>query len=651
MNKLLRNFFIALVLSIMLIPITGQAYNQTYDVKVGDTFTVYTTYHSNTTSILWTIPYDYVDPVGYVGPVATSVTFRAKKASPSGVIIQATTRVNYGSIDYVDDWLVRITDNEPGPGPGPDPDPKPLPPLSAKPSGGQVEKGTIVKLYANGSEAQMYYDDVYYTLDGNVPNAINGKKYTYQGIPIEENCTLRAVGKQWNGNSYDSSDELTETYTIKLNDGDLFTAKMAGDIDMSFKVISAADMTCQVGEGSYNHQAIDTSIAGEITIPSVVNGYSVVQIGHGAFRGCEGVTCVNLPNNIIEIGNNAFSECSSLESINIPTELKAIGSSAFQNCINLASPIIIPEGVKTIESATFFCCDKLSSVTLPSTLTIIEERAFQSCAVLESINFPDGLTAIGEYAFFDCPIKYIHIPARVSSIAKDAFCYCVRHIERITVASENTVYDSRGDCNAIVETGTNTLLLGCKNTIIPDGITSIGDEAFLLCSGLTNIILPKGLKTIGNDAFRSAGLTSLFLPEGVVSIGKSAFYWNNLNTISIPKSVVSIGEKAFASNRYNSHNGKIYSYAIQPTDINENVFDEGGYRWGTLYIPQGSKSMYESAEGWKNFKNIVEFDPSGIEVVTVSRAERHPAYNLSGQRLTAPKKGINIIGGKKVIVK
>ena len=91
-------------------------------MKVGETFTVYTTYRSNTTSILWTIPYDYVDPVGYVGPVATSVTFRAKKAIPSGVIIQATTHVNYGSIDYVDDWLVRITDNEPGPDPDPDPD-------------------------------------------------------------------------------------------------------------------------------------------------------------------------------------------------------------------------------------------------------------------------------------------------------------------------------------------------------------------------------------------------------------------------------------------------------------------------------------------------------------------------------------------------
>ncbi len=92
----------------MLIPITGQAYNQTYNVKVGDTFTVHTTYRSNTTAILWTIPYDYVEPVGSIGPATTSVTFRAKKAISSGVIIQAVTYVNY-SRKYVDDWLVRIT--------------------------------------------------------------------------------------------------------------------------------------------------------------------------------------------------------------------------------------------------------------------------------------------------------------------------------------------------------------------------------------------------------------------------------------------------------------------------------------------------------------------------------------------------------------
>ena len=504
-----------------------------------------------------------------------------------------------------------------------------LPPLSANPSGGQVEKGTIVKLYANGYEAQMYYEDIYYSLDGTAPSIFTNS-YTYKGIIINESCTLRAVGKKWNGSSYDSSEELKVTYTIKQNDGDLFTAKIAGDIDMTFKVISAADMTCQVG--SDYTQAIEQSTTGEITIPSVVNGYSVVQIGHGAFSGCEKVTSFNLPNNINEIGYDAFSGCSSLESINIPTGLKAIGSSAFSNCEKLSSPIIIPEGVKAIEDYTFFECNKLSSVKLPSTLTIIEKRAFQDCDVLESINFPNGLTTIGTCAFFDCPIKSIHIPVRVSTIAKDAFCYCGKHIERITVASGNTVYDSRGDCNAIIETGSNTLLIGCKNTIIPEGITSIGDEAFLLCSGLTSVIFPEGLNTIGNNAFRGAKLTSLFLPEGVVSIGKEAFYSNELNTISLPKSVVSIGEKAFASNRYNSHNGKIYSYAIQPIGINENVFDEGGYRWGTLYIPEGSKSKYESAEGWKNFKNIIEMiEPDAVNIPATATVKEGETIELKAE--------------------
>ena len=98
----------ALLLSIIFIPITGKAYNETYDVKVGDTFTVYTTYHSDITAVLWTIPYDYVVPASYIGPAATSAKFRAIKEIPSGVIIQAVTYTNYHRAD-VDDWLVRIT--------------------------------------------------------------------------------------------------------------------------------------------------------------------------------------------------------------------------------------------------------------------------------------------------------------------------------------------------------------------------------------------------------------------------------------------------------------------------------------------------------------------------------------------------------------
>ena len=94
----------------------------------------------------------------------------------------------------------------------------------------------------------------------------------------------------------------------------------------------------------------------------------------------------------------------------------------------------------------------------------------------------------------------------------------------ISVESGNTVYDSRNNCNAIVESATNTLMFGCKNTIIPNSVTSIGERAFEDCDGLTSITIPNSVTSIGEGAFYSCdGLTSISIPNSVTSIGEYAF--------------------------------------------------------------------------------------------------------------------------------
>ena len=158
-----------------------------------------------------------------------------------------------------------------------------------------------------------------------------------------------------------------------------------------------------------------------------------------------------------------------------------------------------------------------------------------------------SVTSIGDGAFYDCDgLTSITIPNSVTSIENRAFSGC-NSLTNIMVENGNTVYDSRENCNAIIETTTNTLIVGCKNTLIPNSVTSIGDGAFYDCDGLTSITIPNSVTSIGDGAFYDCdGLTSITIPNSVTSIGYQAFcYCDGLTSITIPNSVTSIGESAF----------------------------------------------------------------------------------------------------------
>ena len=148
-----------------------------------------------------------------------------------------------------------------------------------------------------------------------------------------------------------------------------------------------------------------------------------------------------------------------------------------------------------------------SSIVFPQ--NIIPERCFDYCENLKSISINESVTKIS-IRFETCP-----------------------NITSINVNKKNTVYDSRNDCNAIIETATNTLIIGCKNTIIPSSVTSIGSSAFCYRRNLTNITIPDSVTSIGHHAFFGCeGLTSITIPSSVTSIGDRAFdCGNNLNTI------------------------------------------------------------------------------------------------------------------------
>ena len=236
------------------------------------------------------------------------------------------------------------------------------------------------------------------------------------------------------------------------------------------------------------------------------------------------------------------------------------------------------------------------------TLTVnsdLPNEAYKDQTVIEHVIINNGVTSIGIQAFSGCTaVTSVTIGNSVTSIGTSAFESC-SGLTSIVVASENTTYDSRDNCNAIIETATNTLVVGCKNTIIPNSVTSIG-YAFSGCTGLTSIEIPNSVTSIGNGAFfNCSGLTSVTIPNGVTSIGVSAFAGcTALTSIEIPNNVTSIGMGAFGNCTGLT---SVTNYAVTPQTINSYVFYNVNTSSCTLYVPEGSINLYQAADYWKDF--------------------------------------------------
>ncbi|MBP5201841.1 leucine-rich repeat domain-containing protein, partial [bacterium] len=264
---------------------------------------------------------------------------------------------------------------------------------------------------------------------------------------------------------------------------------------------------------------------------------------------------VELKNGITEIPGSAFFKCSAIMAVVLPDSIERICISAFQMCRNLKS-VVIPDSVKDIEEFAFSDCSSLSSLFIPASVSYIEDTAFWYCSALTSIVvdknneyydsrdncnaiidtntsglflgcmntvIPDSVECIDYPAFFGCTgLKSIFIPASVI-IIQNAFDECT-NLASIVVDKNNEYYDSRDNCNAIIKTAGNTLLAGCKETVIPESVKVIGNGAFCGCRGIKNMVIPDSVKTIENGAFCGcSNLESIVIPKSVTTIGENIF--------------------------------------------------------------------------------------------------------------------------------
>ena len=340
---------------------------------------------------------------------------------------------------------------------------------------------------------------------------------------------------------------------------------------------------------------VDWAFAGCTSLTSITIPNSVTSIGWYTFHDCTSLTSITIPNSVRSIGNHAFSNCSSLTSITIPNSVTSIGYNAFAGCTSLTSIKVDAGNNKydsrdncnaIIETSSNTLIAGCKNTTIPNSVTSIGYEAFRGCYALTSITIPNSVTSIGNRAFMECnSLTSVTIPNSVTSIGNHAFYGC-SSLTSIKVDAGNNTYDSRDNCNAIIETSTNTLIAGCMNTTIPNSVTSIGGCAFGECSSLTSITIPDGVTSIGEDAFNGcSGLTSITIPHSVTSIGYCAFSrCDNLE--------------------------EVYCYAEKVPSTSTDAFGFHVPQNVTLYVPASAINDYKTTEPWSEFGTIKEIPGS-----------------------------------------
>ena len=423
-----------------------------------------------------------------------------------------------------------------------------------------------------------------------------------------------------NATSHAADDLITRQVTIKLDKAGTLPDKIGSS--KKYKITNLKI----VGEINGTDWRLICDMASEDDYGRTKGKLSTLDLSDAKIVG-GGNSYINIDGNSYytsndKLGNYAFYDCRVLTNLTIPSSVTSIGESAFEYCRGLTS-LTIPSSVTSIGESAFRYCSGLTSLTIPSSVTSIGESAFEYCRGLTSLTIPSSVTSIGESAFRYCSgLTSLTIPSNVTLIGGSVFSGCS----------------------------------GLTSLTIPSSVTSIGNNAFHGCSGLTSLTIPSSVTSIGSDAFSGcSSLTNLYyiiddefetyLSKGHPYIDVNCgieYYLNDkkITSVVIPSTITALGEYAFQKCR-----DLTSVYVSWPTPISAgSAFSGVGISKCTLYVPQGTEQDYWLADVWGDFGNIVEYDPTGIDMVTTSTDTKELSrYSVNGQRLSAPTKGLNIV--------
>lgn len=394
----------------------------------------------------------------------------------------------------------------------------------------------------------------------------------------------------------------------------------------------------------------------------------ITKLSNGVFRGMANLKSVTFPSSMTDFSTSNFYDCNALSAINIQdlnvwlnTTDFSFGTNPLKKAKHLfvkgkeVKDLVIPEGISAINDYVFYGCEGLTSVTIPQSVTSIGTSAFEGCTGLTAVHLsdiaawcripfrkndngdnplkkaghlfmngnevtelviPEGVTSISYGAFSGCKFNSISIPSSLTSISEYAF------------QGANTVYikDLAAWCKIKLEGSSGNPMNNCEHLfingeevtdlVIPDGVASISDYAFYGCKPLTSVNTGNTVKEIGSRSFVAC---------------------DNLKNVTLGSSVTNIGERAF----YHCKELKeVYSYIEEPFDITDPYMftvydsDKKDFYWPdrTLYVPIGTKALYEATDGWKVFKTIVEMGTTELEPIEAETTVN--TNNLAGQSLS-----------------
>ena len=389
-----------------------------------------------------------------------------------------------------------------------------------------------------------------------IPNSVTSIGYgafsecsSLTSVTLPENITY--IGENAFRNAGESSIVVINSVGYKVAPTKIPESYYATLTDNSYTISDHGMITFHIGDSTYTpteamvYNYNDSYGFNSASISPLVgidgNTYPVTSIGAVAFRDCDDLTYVYIPNSVTSIGNSAFYLCDGFTSFDIPESVTLIDNGAFAYCSNLTS-VNIGNSVTSIGNSAFSNCSSLTSVNIPNSVTSIGEGAFRNCSNLTSVTTPNSDTSIGT----------VTIGHNVTSIGNNAFSNC----SRLTTLNFNAIncnvafpFDgcpistiNIGDSVQRIPANFAANLMLLTSITIPNSVTSIGELAFYNCISLTSVTIPNSVTSIGEWAFENcSSLTSVTIPNSVTSIGGAVFYnCSGLTSVTLSNNITEL---------------------------------------------------------------------------------------------------------------